>query len=118
MSSLRCGHCGWQQEDWWTEDCNPIAVLKPFSKWIVTADLDRPVKPDAAMIQDMKIEGRNPTARDTVRWQLKRAADRIRLMPWPTEANYRKKNPEGRCPKCKQPGLVMEASTGHVEHAE
>ncbi len=86
---LHCHACGWEQDDYWSKDYNPLRrILEPWEERLLEQpDLDAPAN-------------HAQTYREVIAQAAINAAESIRRMRYRTREEYHAKNPERRCPQC------------------
>ena len=88
MSYIRCDDCGWSQDDFWSEEYNPISWLKTnYVDELLHGDLGRSLKGDL-----------NMTLRELLIYELKDKANHIRDMVYRTKDEAIAAG--WKCPKC------------------
>lgn len=110
MAYLHCHTegCEFSQDDFWSEDYNPITFMEKNSKdELLTYDLDAKVKFDQYWLDENGYSD-GITRRELIAWEMERKAQRIRNMKYRTFEEYKEKNPEGICPKCGKKDLDID----------
>lgn len=104
MSFLHCHNplCDFSQDDFWSPDgWNPIKSILDKKHYLFRDDfyeecgLDKNWKEEVGYKRDQVV-----TNQEFVAHEFERHALRIREMKYRTLEEFRKKNPEGICPKC------------------
>jgi len=95
MAFLHCHKCGWEQDDFWSENYNPIKSLQDWMKDLLTKDLEEVFGTD-------EFTGYTVTWRELLAKECEKAAKAIRNMKWRTEKDY-KESEDQTCPKCGSP---------------
>lgn len=100
MAYLHCHKCGWEQDDFWKQGgYNPITSIQHYENYLF-------LEPDKRGIDNWWLkENRFPETNsikgtELTAFELERAAKRIRNMVYRTEEEFKKMNPERKCPKC------------------
>ena len=111
MAYLHCHNCGWSQDDFWTENYNPITFLeKNYKDDLLNKDLDKIVKMDKNFFRENswffkespEIEQSKFTQRRYLIYQLSKAIKKIEKMEYKTEDEFRaaRERKEFKCPVC------------------
>jgi hypothetical protein len=94
--NVRCMDCGWEQDDFWNEDYNPLDALAHWREVLLTADLDDTYSRDGKYAKD---DGTFKTYQDVLADECESAAKHIRGMIWRTSKDF-SDDPDPRCPSC------------------
>ena len=96
MAYLHCHKCGWQQDDFYSQNgYNPAKYLEGWNKQLLGDDIDKQFTTDAQCLRD-----NGPlTVREVLARQYEKFARRIREMKWITWEQW-KKETNKICPKC------------------
>lgn len=87
MAFAHCPECGWSQDDFWSEDYNPIERLRFWEKQLLDTGLDTTWDGDRSM-----------TYREIIASKVRAAADDIESMEWKTRQDA---IDDGEaCPEC------------------
>jgi hypothetical protein len=114
MAFLHCHNCDFSQDDFWDESYNPITFLEEtYTKELLTVkNLDEIVEMDKWAIEEMGIcvgpDKNGPTRRELIAWELERSARSIRNMIYRTFHEFKEKNPNAICPKCRKKELDID----------
>ena len=92
MAHVYCPECNWSQDDWWSEDYNPIKCLDHCAETLLTKPLDGDAFRDEAGDLHMM------TWREVILEDLQRTARRINRMVYQTKADAQAAG--WKCPKC------------------
>jgi hypothetical protein len=105
MSYLHCHNCSFSQDDFWREGgWNPVYAVKRREKDLFSDKIDESFTDDAQFIKNNgDISLREVVARD-----FERKARLIREMKYRTLEEFKKNNPERKCPVCKQKTLDID----------
>lgn len=98
---VRCRDCGWEQDDFWSQEYNPIKSLE-FAKDRLMEAL---MKPPPA--RTMKGEIGPVEVRAFLLWELSKMMDRVRGMHWWTVLDY-ESDPDKKCPQCGHRHLTVD----------
>jgi len=108
MAYLRCDNCGWEQDDFWSEDgWNPFykTQIEDLRNILNKGLKGEKIKLDANLAEDLGVphELVNRTAhidfKEMLVWELDRIKNKILNMTWYTEAEFRG-DPNPVCPQC------------------
>ena len=95
MAYLHCHKCGWQQDDFWDEQYNPLRSLLNWEDSLLKSRLDE------YFTQTVDEDGNRLLCREMLARKCERAARVIRNMAFRTEQEWKK--PDGShygCPHC------------------
>lgn len=109
MAYLHCHNCDFSQDDFWHEGYNPVTCFQDDLEDLLTGDLDATMETDSSWLEEIgwKAAPEAFTKRESILYHLeKQLAARIRGMVYRTEAEFRKNNPEMKCPECGQIGVL------------
>lgn len=103
MSYLHCHSCQWSQDDFWDEKWyNPISFLeKNYKEELLNWDLSRIITMDKFDDKRRRHIGSETITEDEfIARQFENWASKIRRMYYRTEEEFKKENPEWKCPIC------------------
>jgi hypothetical protein len=117
MAFVRCSRCDWEQDDFWTENYDPIKSQSTYwveliSKAIQEKDPQRMISMDRTIAMNMGVSfgiDSNGSAKVDIRDYLAKSLEilgrQIREMHWLTEDDF-KKDKNKVCPRCGSPVTV------------
>lgn len=124
MSFVVCRHCGWRQDDFWTEDVHPFSgrFVKEWSLLVQgLLQGEREIVFDMTVLDTFNTEMISPPkykinekdevvvdVREWLDYELRRTGQRIVSMRWPTERSFL--DSDRLCPICRQAVLLQQAS--------
>lgn len=90
-----CRKCGWNQDDFWSDNYNPLKSLMDWKEMLLDPmqDLDR-------LLMSCEDEDGPMTFREAIARACEAAANKVRDMEWRTMADLESANPDHMCPKC------------------
>ena len=100
---IYCSKCNWSQDDFWSENgYNPFNFLKEnCQQQLFESKLEETFTIDKADYFGNFIGQEPMTNREFLVRELKRWAKKIKHQRWITYEQYKKENPERKCPICK-----------------
>lgn len=98
---IRCEHCDWSQDDFYSESYNPASYLADWNEYLFGSKryrLDEVFSDDLEFVR----ENGTITTREVLSREYEKFADRIRTMKWFTYEDYKKDADAGNaiCPNC------------------
>ena len=96
MAYLHCHNCGWSQDDFWHEGWNPVKSVGLWEDKFLEDDFRE------------KVKNEEYTWQEFIARHFEQNAKKIRNMEYRTMDEYRKLNPERKCPKCGQQQLDID----------
>jgi hypothetical protein len=97
MAYLHCHTCGWEQDDFYTEDgYNPANSLQSWMKQLCGDKIDEPFSDDAEFLR----ENGNISTREVIAREFDKFARRIRKGKWFTYEQFKKEGSKAVCPNC------------------
>lgn len=102
MSYLHCHNCGWSQDDFWSEEgWNPFESIISWKKQLFQKDIDKAFTTD----HNFHMQNGNISLREVIARIFEKEAQNIRNMIYRNREEFKEKNPERKCPICKQKSL-------------
>ena len=86
---IYCDDCGWQQDDFWDTNYNPIDSLNDWKNQLLKGDLDE--KPNWS---------RKKTLREIILDDFSDSLNAVKNMKYRTLEELNEQNPEHKCPIC------------------
>lgn len=112
MAYLHCHNCNWSQDDFWDENYNPITFLEnTFKKDLLNENLHDVIEFDRHTGNDFigwKPYNTKITRRQMILDALKNTSREIEMMVWRTMEEFKKENPDKRCPQCNDQTLDID----------
>ena len=98
-----CNRCKWSQDDFWIEDgYNPFTFLtENYKKTVFDGELEKVFTIDKRDSFGNFIGQEPITYREFIANEFKRWGEKLKHQRWITLKQYRKENPDGLCPICK-----------------
>jgi hypothetical protein len=97
---VRCRKCGWQQDDFWTENYNPISKLKDWEADLFS-DNFREWRPDLVTDDlDFLAEHGSVSMQEIIALEVEKTANNIRNMVFRTYKEFREAG--CKCPECNE----------------
>jgi len=118
MAYIRCFDCDWNQDDFWTEDYNPIISIfhwkDNFLEYLKKSIDKRKILVGKRFMLDYNVPGEpngygdfNIEFKDFIMVEFHNIINRIKNMKWWTEKDW-KNDPDPYCPICKSRHLVID----------
>ena len=111
MAYLHCHNCNFSQDDYWHKTYNPITCFQNDLEDLLEKDLDEIVEMDSEWMKKKENgykDYKQITRRKLVLYHLWQIKNRIEKMIYRNPEELKKKNPEMKCPICKQKTLDVD----------